>query len=1034
MEKIFQVYLNSVSVKFSHKETSEMGYRTDLENLLEGIFTKEQKYHIHHDAKVVAGNKPDYVILKNAVPILYIEAKDIGVSLDKIEKSNQMERYFGYGNLILTDYVEFRFYRNGVRYEEPITIATFDKVNRVLTEQSQNYSLLAKTLVDFASTHKEPIKHGKHLAQIMGGKAQRIRDNVKEMLLATTDRYIDLVKMRDVVKEHLVSSLDDESFADMYAQTLVYGLFAARYNDKTSDTFSRVEARELVPKTNPFLRSFFDHIAGESFPDRLAFIVDELCEVFTHADVNRLMHEYFTQGKLMGGVHTSPDPVIHFYEDFLREYDVKKKMEMGVFYTPKPVVQFIVRAVDDILKNEFGLEKGLNDTSKVTVDKKETNSKGKEVIVQKEYHKVQILDVATGTGTFLNEVINHIHSSFKNQEGRWSAYVENDLLPRLHGFELMMASYTIAHLKLGMTLQDSGASNLKTRLGVYLTNTLEAPVDYNNQHTLFGIMDSIAQESKSASRVKSEYPIMCVIGNPPYSGISMNKHYTDNNVYKVEPGGLKKLDERKNWLDDDYVKFIRFSESLIEKNGEGVISMITAHGYIDNPTFRGMRWHLRKTFDKIYIVDLHGNSNKKETSPDGSKDGNVFDIKTGVSIILGVKKQSDTKDKRLAQVYQVDFYGSRESKYEKLDRENIDKIQWNVLPEKVEVWHVEGVGKDEYQKGFSVVELFPKNTTGIVTMGDAFIIDENRETLKDRVQDFLYNDISENDLKVKYGLGKNYAKWVIDNKKKIQDNPDSIVALAYRPFDTRYTYFDSNLLWRTRGKVMNSLIKENIGLVFARSQRNPDFNAIFLCNSIIETKCGEASTQSAVAPLYLFSEQEEKIPNLNDKIWKNINEIVGESTPENIFDYIYAKLHSPSYREKYKEFLKADFPRVPYPKNKDEFWKLIPLGTKLRQLHLMAASECNNPITTYSEKGSNAVEKIKYEKEKVYINDNQYFGNVPEVAWNFYIGGYQPAQKWLKDRKGRELTNQDIEHYQKIIVVLTETNRIMKEIDKVIIR
>jgi hypothetical protein len=1046
MEKLFQDYINSVSTKYAHKETSEMGYRTDLENLLGGIFTKEQKYHIHHDAKAVAGNKPDYVILKNNIPILYIEAKDIGVSLDKIEKSNQMERYFGYGNLILTDYVEFRFYRNGVRYEEPITIATFDKDNRVITEHSHNYSLLAKTLLDFASTHKEPIKHGKHLAQIMGGKAQRIRDNVKEMLLATTDRYIDLVKMRDVVKEHLVSSLDDESFADMYAQTLVYGLFAARYNDKTSDTFSRVEARELVPKTNPFLRSFFDHIAGESFPERLAFIVDELCEVFTHADVNRLMHEYFTQGKLMGGVHSSPDPVIHFYEDFLREYDVKKKMEMGVFYTPKPVVQFIVRAVDDILKSEFGLEKGLNDTSKVTIDRNEINGKGKEVKVQKEYHKVQILDVATGTGTFLNEVINHIHSSFKNQEGRWSAYVENDLLPRLHGFELMMASYTIAHLKLGMTLQDSGADNIKTRLGVYLTNTLEAPVDFNNQHTLFGIMDSIAQESKSASRVKTEYPIMCVIGNPPYSGISMNKHYTDNNVYKVEPGGLKKLDERKNWLDDDYVKFIRFAESLVEKNGEGVISMITAHGYIDNPTFRGMRWHLRKTFDKIYIVDLHGNSNKKETSPDGSKDENVFDIKTGVSIILGLKKRSDIKEERLAQVFQTDFYGTRENKYEKLERENIEKIQWNQLFEDAEVWRVEGQGKDEYQKGFSVAKLFPKNTTGIVTARDSLVIDPNKDELLKRIQTFCDENKTEQDIRTiffgkkkegKYKSGDSRG-WKLDiARKKIKDfhHESFIQPISYRPLDTRYIYYSPDMVDWGRFDLMQNLInRRNIGLVLMRQATDDSsYNHIVVSNNMVDNRfmySGKGITLEM--PLYLYDEINEKIPNLDREIWGKINTIAEESTPENILDYTYAYLHSPDYREKYKEFLKTDFPRVPYPKNKDEFWKLVSIGTKLRELHLMMASECSSPITTYSEKGDNVVEKIKYEKEKVYINDNQYFGNVPEVSWNFYIGGYQPAQKWLKDRKGRTLTNDDIEHYQKIIIVLTETDRIMKKIDSVI--
>ncbi len=1023
-------YLKNIAQKFARNDVAngrEMIYRADFENLLKEIFQADGKItQINHDSTSDNGNKPDFVISKNAVPILYIEAKDIGVSLDKIEKSNQMDRYFGYDNLVLTDYVEFRFYRNGVRYGEPVSIATFDINSRIVNEISENFSLLSKTLIDFASSHKEPIKSGKQLAKIMGGKAMRIRDNVREMLASGTDRYADLVKMLDVVKESLVSSLDNETFADMYAQTLVYGLFAARYNDTSAESFSRAEARELVPKTNPFLRSFFDHIAGNTFPDRLRYIVDELCEVFQHADVEKLLTDFYGKEK------DNKDPIIHFYEDFLREYDAKKKMEMGVFYTPKPIVQFIVRAVDSILKSEFGLARGLADTTKIQVEKLETDHKtGKQKKVQKEYHKVQVLDVATGTGTFLNEVIHNIHSSFAGQEGRWAAYAENDLLPRLHGFELMMASYTIAHLKLGMTLHDTKAGDLKTRLGVYLTNTLEAPVDYANQGTLFGLMDTIAEESKSASRIKSEYPIMCVIGNPPYSGISMNKQYTENNDYKVEIGGKQKLQEKKNWLDDDYVKFIRFAESLVEKNGEGIVGMITAHGYIDNPTFRGMRWHLRNTFDKIYVLDLHGNSTKKETSPDGSKDENVFDIKTGVSIILGVKK-SEIKNKELAQVYKTDFYGVRRDKFEKIENAFIDSLKWVKLPENTDLWTLEGAGKFEYKKGFSVAELFPKNTTGIFTLGDSFIIDENKDVLSKRVEEFLQNDISENELKTKYDLGKNYAGWIIKNKKdkKIKNLSDSFIKYTYRPFDFKYTSLDNNIVWRPRTQVMTHLAREdNYAILFSRQGQaaNPNyFDTISISKNPVDLNYFRRGGE-IVCPLYLYTEQGEKVPNLDKEIWDKINEVVGETMPENILDYIYAILHSPKYRETYKEFLKIDFPRVPYPIDKKEFDRLVKLGTKLRGLHLMTDPECENLITTYPESGSDVVEKVKFENGNVYINDTQYFGNVPEVSWNFYIGGYQTAQKYLKDRKGRNLTSDEIEHYQKIIKVLFETDKLMKE-------
>lgn len=978
-------YLKNIAQKFARNDVAvgrEMIYRTDFENLLKDIFQADGKVmQINHDSTSDNGNKPDFVISKNRVPILYIEAKDIGVNLDKIEKSNQMDRYFGYDNLVLTDYVEFRFYRNGSKYGEPISIASFNKETRTITEMSENFALLQKTLIDFASSHREPIKSGKQLAKIMGGKAMRIRDNVREMLLSDSELYDDLLKMRDVVKKSLVSSLDNDTFADMYAQTLVYGLFAARYNDKTSETFSRAEARELVPKTNPFLRSFFDHIAGNTFPERLRYIVDELCEVFAHADVEKLLTDFYGKEK------ENKDPIIHFYEDFLREYDSKKKMEMGVFYTPKPVVSFIVRAVDSILKSEFNLPKGLADTTKIQIEKSVSDKKGKKAKIQKEYHKVQILDVATGTGTFLNEVIENIHQSFSGQEGRWPSYVENDLLPRLHGFELMMASYTIAHLKLGMTLHDSKAGELKKRIGVYLTNTLEDPVAYENQGTLFGLMDTIAEEAKSASRIKSEYPIMCVIGNPPYSGDSMNPNYKSNDVYKVEPGGQTRLKERNSkWLNDDYVKFMRFAESLIEKNGEGVIGMITSHGYIDNPTFRGMRWHLRNTFDKIYILDLHGNSRKKEISPDGSKDENVFDIMTGVSIILGVKKQGEVNKKKFAQVYKADIYGLRKDKLAQLGNHTFTELKWVHLSETSDVWKLEGIGKEEYKNGFIVRELFSVNNIGIYTGKDEEFVSFERK------------------------------------------NTDKEIVYTYRAFDERYLVDDEGEIARARKSFYAKIFTENSLIVSRQGLPDQDWNLCFITDRKVDLNM----MRGGAYQLALYRKgllENEKIPNLNKEIWKKINEIVGETTPENILDYIYAALHSPSYREKYKEFLKTDFPRVPYPDNKEKFWRLVELGTKLRDLHLMVSPEVNELITTFPESGSDEVEKIIYKDGNVYINSVQYFGNVPEVAWNFYIGGYQPAQKYLKDRKGKKLSNDEIEHYQKIIKVLFETDKITKEID-----
>ena len=512
-------YMSEVSTLFSDHTSGEYTYRTALEQYLQTVFTKVDGYTVRHERSTGDSNKPDFIILRGSVPVLYIEVKKPGEDLDKIEKSNQAERYFGYTNLIISDYIEFRFYRNGIRYEDPIALATIDRTMQTLIPCLGQEQHLRDVMTDFTTSQKEPIKRGKHLAEIMGGKARRIRDNVVAFLQTESTEKDELLRMRRFIKEHLLENFTDEDFADMYAQTLVYGLFAARYNDDTPDTFSRQEAMTLVPATNPFLRSFFGHISGTTFPRRLELIVDELCEVFTHADVKFLMEDYFKQMKLDGTTDEAPDPVIHFYEDFLREYDSSKKMDMGVFYTPLPVVRFIIRGVDELLKREFGIVKGLADNEKITVNKTIQNEQGKSVTETRDVHRVQILDVAVGTGTFLNETVTHIYESYKSQQGRWPAYVEADLLPRLHGFELMMASYTIAHLKLAMTLKNSGVEQFNRRLGVYLSNTLDDAHDLPLTNSLFGVVDSIAQESRLASEVKNDTPIMVVIGNPPYSGI-----------------------------------------------------------------------------------------------------------------------------------------------------------------------------------------------------------------------------------------------------------------------------------------------------------------------------------------------------------------------------------------------------------------------------------------------------------------------------------------------------------------------------------
>lgn len=1026
MKNIFEKYIQSVSKKFSYKETSEMGYRADFEILLKGIFESINVTRFDHDARAKEGNKPDFVVVNHDIPILYIETKDIGVDLDKVEKSEQMARYYGYANLILTDYVEFRFYRDGLRYESPIKIANYNLKNRTIAPIPESYDHVAKTLIDFTQSHKEPIRSGEHLSKIMGGKAQRIRDNVKQFLSIQSERNVEITRIYDTFKKLLVHDLSKDSFADMYAQTLVYGLFVARYHDTTPDNFTRQEARELVPASNPLLRHFFDHIVGPDFDKRLEYIVNELCLVFSHANVQELMKEYYEKDS-WGKTHEGPDPVIHFYEDFLKEYDPELRKKLGAFYTPLPVVRFIVRSVDYLLEKDFNLASGLADTSKTSTG----------------VHRVQVLDPAVGTGTFISAVIRIIYERLLKggQKGRWPTYVHHDLLPRLHGFELMMAPYTIAHLKLSMAFKETGFWNFHRRLGIYLTNSLEESANREDLFPGFGFAECIAEESKEAAVIKNETPIMVVIGNPPYSVSSSNKGEWITNLIRVYKENLN--EQNLNSLSDDYVKFIRFAECFIEKNNVGVIAMITNNSFIDGIIHRQMRKHLLDTFEYIYILNLHGNSKLKEMSPKGNKDQNVFDIQQGVSINIFVRINKNKNE--LGKVFYQDIYGKRIDKFKTLDKWNISNIEWkNINYSKPYYFFVPKDFKLEgkYCEGVRLKDLFIEYGSGVKFRKDNLLI-KNHYDVKS-VEELLDNMRIKDDAFIysKYNFNDT-SDWKLNDKRKyfIEGGKIDIKPTQYRPFDIRFTYYPidkiSEIIPRgdSRKNLMkNFILGKNIGLI---SKRGQDFSSApcFITNMIVDMRVysppGVQGTDY-VFPLYLYAEDGSKMPNLKKEIVAEIEKIVGKVSPEDILDYIYASLHSPSYRKKYKEFLKIDFPRVPYPKDKESFKKLVKLGAELRSLHLLESPKVNKFITTYPVAGSDIVEKLAYSKGNVYINKDQYFGNVPKTAWNFYIGGYQPAQKWLKDRKDRTLSNADIEHYQKIIVALTETERITREIDKII--
>jgi predicted helicase len=854
-------------------------------------------------------------------------------------------------------------------------------------------------------------------------------------------------------KEILIHDITPKGFADVYAQTIAYGMFAARLHDPTLPTFSRQEAAELIPKSNPFLRKLFGYIAGPDIDDRIKWIVDSLVEIFLATNVEDILKNYGKATKM-------EDPIIHFYETFLSEYDPKLRKARGVWYTPAPVVNFIVRAVDDILKTEFGLPQGLADNSKTKI---KVNVQGNQV--EQEVHKVQILDPATGTGTFLAEVIKHIHKKFEGQQGIWSNYVETHLLPRLNGFELLMASYAMAHLKLDLLLTETGYKPTRDqRFRVYLTNSLEE--SHPDTGTLFASW--LSAEANEANQIKRDTPVMCIIGNPPYSGISSNNGEWISKLiddYKYVDGEY--FNERKHWLNDDYVKFIRYGQYFIEKNGSGVLAFINNHSFLDNPTFRGMRWHLLKTFDTIYIIDLHGNAKKKEVSPDGSSDKNVFDIQAGVSINIFVKSGQKKKN-QLAVVKHIDLWGSREGKYSSLLKNDLESLDFEQVKYSSPFYFFQQkseVGKKDFDEGFRIDEIFNRNSVGFVSANDGLNISFSKNEQLIKVNELL--TLEESNWRNQYNRLKDARDWTyLTAKNDAKENYDEkkLKQVSYRPFDYRWTCYTANsrgMYSSPQPKTMLHFLKgPNVGLIIGRQGQvvgAMPWNLSFITNLITDFNMYYRGG-GVLFPLYLYPEikgqqtigqSTVRTPNLNTEIVKQLAEKLGLTftnekdtstslsvTPANfapidILDYIYAVLHSPTYREKYKEFLKIDFPRVPHPKDITTFWKLVKLGGEIREIHLLESPVVEKFITQYPIDGDNLVVKIRYENTKVLINDTQYFANVPEVAWNFYIGGYQPAQKWLKDRKDRKLEFEDILHYQKIIVALAETDRLMKEIDKI---
>jgi hypothetical protein len=1023
----------------------------------------------------------------------YIEAKDVGARLEEIAESPQLKRYrAALENLVLTDYLDFRWYVHGDLHASG-KLATMNS-DFHLQMPADATEKAVELLRAFTAREPEPLRQPQELAERLARLTHLIADVVNTALDSGVASEL-LRDLHSAFAEVLIPDLTSKQFADMFAQTLAYGLFAARVNHKSDRPFKRADAAREIPRTNPFLRRLFAAITGPDLDEEpFAGLVDDLAQLLAWADMPKILARFGTRTR-------QQDPVVHFYETFLAAYDPTLREVRGVYYTPAPVVSYIVRSVEQVLTRQFGMADGFADSQVIKY------SGAGDGVREASGPRLLILDPAVGTGTFLYAIITRIREAFRKRgdAGRWPGYVRDTLLRQVFGFELLMAPYAVAHLNLGMQLaaQDLPAEDRKDwaydfiadeRLGIYLTNSLEEALGRSD--LLLGAF--ISEEANAAARIKRDLPIVVVLGNPPYSGISANRGKWIDDLLHGRPEGEpsyytvggKSLHERKLWLQDDYVKFIRLAQWRIDRSGSGVLAFITNHGYLDNPTFRGMREKLIAGFSDIYILDLHGNTKKGERTPDGHVDKNVFDIQQGVAIGIFVKRPQHVG---AAKVHHAEIWGERPAKYDWLESHDVETTKWTTLtPESPDYLLVpqDTAHKDEYLNGWRITEAMPEAVTGIATARDDFVIDFDEAKLLGRVSDLRGTRLSDDEVRDKYFVGKGsrlYPRgdsrgWKLPAvRKRVRADPrwkDRVVLCRYRPFDDRSLYYTSWMVDWPRSDVMRHMLAgRNMALLTSRMTKGEEFQHVHITRNITEVIClsPKTSNNAFLFPLYLYPADQQSLldrpagqptanfaPEFIDAIEGAAKlRFVAEGTgdldqsigPEGVLGYIFAVLNAPSYRTRYGEFLKRDFPRIPIVTDPATFRDIARLGGELIGLHLFEAGTSGKSVAHYPIAGSNAVERgyprylpagttdpqngANLGEGRIYLNSGggrntgvgQYFEGVEPEVWNFHVGGYQVCEKWLRDRRGRTLTDQELDRYQHILTALHYSLNVVREID-----
>ena len=1045
-------YINEIERELQTGNATEHSYRPMLRQFLvewSQNFVPAANYDITNEPRRIAGNAPDFLVRRDEVSLGWIETKPLGANLDAEENSEQLKRYLkAFPNLILTDYLEFRLYSVGENCLS-VRIADIDDTSQRLIDRNTDDTEISLFLSEFFGAGPFRVGRASDLARMLSGKAQLLKAAIADLLQDTSNN--ELRNRLAAFREHLIADLSEADFADMMAQTITYSLFAARCYH-THGTFNRTRAIEILDEMNPFLSQLL-WVSIQRLT-QLHWIIDPIAELLDLADMNSITADFGTEGRQAG-------PIIHFYEDFLSDYDPGIRRRRGVYYTPEPVVSYIVRSVDTILTKQFNLSNGLAHTG--TVDVNGT-----------QLPKVHILDPAAGTGTFLRSVISQIHHTIitGGMAGAWQEYVPQHLLPRLHGFERMVAPYTMCHLTLTHQLAQLGYHlKAEERLNVYLTDTLEAG---DHQEGLPIFIDEIAKEAESAATVKRDMPVMVIVKNPPYLGDSENNGEWITKLLRGLDGDIptddyfkvdgRDLDERNpKGLNDDYVKFIRFAQWRIARTGYGILAFISNHGYLDNVTFCGMRQSLVKTFDAIYILDLHGNKRTNEKPPNGGPDENVFNIQQGVAISIFVKHTPEKLDP--TRVCHTELWGNREDKYNWLGANTIDTTRWKELtptsPNYLLVPYNESVS-EEYKRYWKITDIFLSKVSGITTSRDEMVIDFEPGPILERVTRLRDSTESNEQLCEQLPINMSNEEDISKARESLraeQDLGKHIQPILHFPFDRRFIFYHDALVERTRKDVMRHLLAgENVAMCVGRTGKvtgDPEWNLVSVSQTIANYNLFRRGG-IRVFPLYYNEEQgghefhnmsqpfvEEVRQNLNYEIDPadamrfipdgkgDLHTTIG---PEDIFHYIYAILHALTYRQRYADQLKIDFPHIPLTTNRALFRKLTLLGEQLVEAHLLQNEDIGF-LPEFPEGGNSQVEEVRWTEvdQRVWINSAQYFAPIPRDVWEFRVGGHCPADKWLTDRKSRTLTFDDIQHYRRICGALDETVKIMEDIDNIIV-